>query len=214
MLTLTKRIVIAGISTVLMFSIYTFIALTGMEAGVSLDLLTELDTMIPFIPEMVWVYVSYIPLLLYGLLKAEEKPLFYGITSAMVVSVVIASGMFLAFPAIYPRPDILFQTDNITMLAMWLVYYFDNPINCFPSLHVALSWVIALFYKRHKKPTRFVLMFWALAISVSVLFVKQHFLLDVGFGYVVASFSYWFVTRFYSVVGVRVEEKAKKILKK
>ena len=208
-MTLTKRLIIAGMSTSLMFALYTIISFLGMENGIILQLLTEMDTMIPFVPEMVWIYVSYIPLLIYGLLKAEGEHLFYGITAAMIVSVSIASYLFLSLPSIYPRPEIQYQTENITMWVMFVVYLLDNPINCFPSLHVTLSWVIALFYRRHRKPERFLLMTWALLISISVLFVKQHFLLDVGFGYVVASFSYWIVTRFYSVIGVRVGEVIK-----
>jgi len=74
-----------------------------------------------------------------------------------------------------------------------LMYSVDARWNAFPSLHVANPWLVSLLALRERRvaPVSVTLLAVALAISVSTLLIRQHYLLDVlgGFALAVLVFS-------------------------
>ncbi|MDO8677301.1 MAG: phosphatase PAP2 family protein, partial [Acidobacteriota bacterium] len=64
------------------------------------------------------------------------------------------------------------------------------PYNHFPSLHVALSW-LAVFASQVSRRSRVGLGVLAAGISVSTVFVKQHYIVDVLYGCALAWVAWW-----------------------
>jgi membrane-associated phospholipid phosphatase len=86
---------------------------------------------------------------------------------------------FLFFPTAYPRP-LYPEVDNILVAgAMKFIAVADNPNNCFPSMHIALtgvsSWAIRFLSRR----LHLLFWLWTLTIYVSTLTTKQHYFLDI-----------------------------------
>jgi membrane-associated phospholipid phosphatase len=71
-----------------------------------------------------------------------------------------------------------------------MLYGSDPPYNCFPSLHVAHSFVSAVTVHRvHRGVGRWAVVCASL-VAVSTLFTKQHYVLDVIAGMLLAGVAY------------------------
>ena len=56
-----------------------------------------------------------------------------------------------------------------------MVYAFDTPYNCFPSIHVGHSFVSALVCYRVDRRVGFTALIVATLVGLSTLFIKQHY---------------------------------------
>ena len=114
---------------------------------------------------------------------------FYSYFALQSVSVMI----FYLWPTTYPR-DLFPLPDDlgaITHFAFSTLRTTDTPANCCPSLHVSsvyLSTFIFLSDQRKKFPFFFI---WGTAIVFSTLTTKQHYLIDVISGFMMAVITYW-----------------------
>ncbi|MEM9195907.1 MAG: phosphatase PAP2 family protein, partial [Myxococcota bacterium] len=115
----------------------------------------------------------------------------------MVLCTTVCGFFFLFFPTTYPRA--LYPLDPTDPWAAELlsIRSSDSPTNCFPSLHVALAWGIALCWsaflqRRISKALPFV---WAVLVTATTLTTKQHYLVDVPAGFVVGVLSYVVLSR-------------------
>jgi membrane-associated phospholipid phosphatase len=79
---------------------------------------------------------------------------------------------------------------GVDLLALRVAYSIDPPYNCFPSLHVAYAFVSALTCSRVHRGVGFVALLWAVLIAVSTVFTKQHYVLDVIGGGLIAWVAY------------------------
>jgi membrane-associated phospholipid phosphatase len=73
---------------------------------------------------------------------------------------------------------------------MWIL---DAPRNCFPSLHVAISYMVAFFVLQKSKSMGWVFLTWATLITLSTLTTKQHFIVDVIGGMITSTGVFWIV---------------------
>lgn len=158
---------------------------------------TPMDDKIPFmeifvIPYLLWfVYMgvlgfyfffwekeSFIKMMLFEML---------GMTAFLMISFVYPNGLNL-------RPDI-FPRKNIFVDLVKLVYYKDTATNVFPSIHVFNS--IGIFctvenspsLKEKRKIHLFALVITLLIIA-STMLIKQHSVIDVFGGIIMAAYSY------------------------
>ena len=77
--------------------------------------------------------------------------------------------------------------------AVWglrFLYQADPPYNCFPSLHVAHSFVSALACWRVHRGVGIAATFCAALVGLSTLYTKQHYILDVLAGILLAAIAY------------------------
>ncbi|EEF61879.1 phosphatase PAP2 family protein [Pedosphaera parvula] len=147
----------------------------------------DAELAIPFVPEMVVIYMSIYLLFLavpFILRRCEEI-----LALAMTLNLVVLVGGigFLLFPAelAYAVPKNIGYLPGMFRLADAL----NLTYNLMPSLHVALSVVcIGAFALRIAGIGKVLLWSWAIAIAASTLLTHQHHLLDVltGFGLGVA----------------------------
>lgn len=151
-----------------------------------IDISLPIDRQIPVLPIFVIPYLSFIPILFVVvpaiLWRKPEEFKRFGLV--VLVTQMILNVLYLLVPATLVRPSIS-GSDPFTVLLRDLVWQFDEPINTFPSNHVALSVVAILtlgFISGWRKYR--LLQVWLLLVCASTLFVHQHVVLDV-FGGVV-----------------------------
>ena len=156
-----------------------------LQGGVALKL--PLDLIIPIlpgwaIPYSLWM-ISWFWLSLWAALKMPAD-LFKSYTTATLIVILSAMVVFTVFPTYVDRLPVQgsgFGTDVLR----W-VYSNDGLYCAFPSGHIYLATLTALFYSRwHPRST----WFWSiilLIIACSTLFTGQHYILDVVGGLVFA----------------------------
>jgi len=170
---------IAGISALYGIVGYTNYQLTPTSRYY--DLTSSLDLMIPFQLTFAWPYLFYyvllgVPLFI-RLPRAQMLRLWKNLAWASAVSAVL----FLLIPTFPPRPD---DIQNLNGLSAWIIkwiYLIDPPSNCFPSLHVLHSFLLAISYYQFAKTRKWGILFLLMATGVAfaTVFIKQHYILDV-----------------------------------
>ena len=134
---------------------------------------------IPFLPQLVWAYLSMYLLFLLPLflLPPERMPI---LGRQLIAGSVISAAIFLLLPAElgFPRQlpggapyDAIFAG----------IFGVDRPYNLVPSLHVIFSTAIALACADVVRPAlRIALLAWLVVIVASTVLVHQHHLIDVA----------------------------------
>ena len=166
------------------------------------DFLTAVDQLIPFVPEFIWIYHTMVPVfLITTILLIKRKDVFYTAFLSILLATVVMNLFYVYLPVSYPR-EIWQPTDmSASSVFVELTRQIDGSNNAFPSGHVTLSWLLTLlvgltsFAKKHKW-TQYIYVLWASLISVSTLVLKQHFMVDVFSGVILATLCYFLVKRF------------------
>lgn len=140
------------------------------------DLSIPLDSMIPFWPSWIWIYLSVLPFFLYAALTLNP-PLFHLTLKRVVTAHVLSYPFFMLIPSDYPR-NLALDPDTFYGWGYGLMHSIDQPNNTFPSLHVSLTWVIMHQLTKNGMPAWFAYGY-ACVISVSTLITKQHYSVDV-----------------------------------
>jgi membrane-associated phospholipid phosphatase len=128
-------------------------------------------------------------LILLPVVVVRPEKLFKRTLQAYVMMMVIAYAGFLLYPTIAPRPANV-NAEGFFAWCLRLTYSLDTRYNCFPSLHVANSFVSALACYRVHKKVGIAAMLWSALIAVSTLFTKQHYVVDVIGGTMMALLAY------------------------
>jgi membrane-associated phospholipid phosphatase len=98
--------------------------------------------------------------------------------------------VFVLYPTTAPRPDHVARY-GFAAWGLRTLYAADPPYNCFPSLHVAHSFVSALACGRINRRVGQGAAVCAGLVALSTLFTKQHYILDViaGIGLACAGYA-------------------------
>lgn len=143
------------------------------------------DAAIPFVPEAVFVYLLFFPFFMLATFTAPLDEWRRGVVACLIAAA-WGFGCFLVLPASIPRPDPSSVGGPAGLLMRWL-HDIDDSHNTFPSLHVAFTWIACMGF-RHLRSS-LLLIAVAVAISASTLFLKQHTLLDLTGGGLLAGVS-------------------------
>lgn len=145
-----------------------------------------LDGLIPLRPEWSLVYGSvYLFLILLPVLVVRQEEHIRRTVRAYLTVWLTAYVFFVIYPTVAPRP----QEVNGEGFAVWgllALYGSDPPYNCFPSLHVAHSFVSALTIHRLHRRLGDITLVCASLVGLSTLFTKQHYVADVIAGFLLA----------------------------
>lgn len=149
-----------------------------------------LDRWLPLLPSWALVYGAlYLFLILLPVLVLQQDELIRRTVRAYLAVWIVSFVSFLLYPTVAPRPDELLG-DGFAVWGLRFLYGADAPYNCFPSLHVAHSFVSALAcYRVNRGLGRFALV-CAVLVAVSTLLIKQHYVVDVVVGAVLAWVAY------------------------
>lgn len=146
-----------------------------------------IDDKIPFtkcfiIPYYIWFLLIFaIPYYLYK----KDKDLLSKYIISYVVCAIVATIIFTVYPSTVARPDYL-PNNNILNIMVNIIYWVDNPpINCFPSMHCAISMLFILTIsnsKQTKLHNKIIIILISILIMASTLYTKQHVFIDLVSG--------------------------------
>ncbi len=148
-----------------------------------------LDRAVPLQPAWVLAYASQWVFSFLPVFVVRGVPLRRRVVLAYLAIVTIAYTGFLLYPTVAPRPSHV-PGDGFVAWTLRAIYDTDPPYNCFPSLHVAYSWLAALVAYHVHRGLGLTALLWAVVISLSTLFTKQHYVLDVVAGVAMAYAAY------------------------
>jgi membrane-associated phospholipid phosphatase len=164
-------------------------------------LLGGLDDAIPFVPEMVIFYrflfygMVILTMLYFAFIEYRKG---YALGWSLVLINAVAIVIYIIFPvSTYQWRQVLIpQLDlsNFWQAQVYSIYTTDTPLNCFPSLHAAVSTICFYAWYEYSKArpslatkivavAAFVI---AAGIILSTMFIKQHYIVDEIAGIVLA----------------------------
>ena len=175
------------------FIVYTWIA-GFADSWKHYNLELAFDRAVPIIPEFVSVYlgcylfwiVNYILIARQG----EEKCIRFA--TADILSRLICCGFFLLLPTTNVRPVI--EGNGIWEQLLRFVYTVDAPTRLFPSIHCLVSWFCYIGIRGNKKIPgwyRIWSLICAILIFISTQVTKQHYIVDVFGGVIIAELTYY-----------------------
>lgn len=153
------------------------------------DISVSLDARIPFVPPFIVIYVlAYVQWVVgYIIIARDSEELCYRVLSGEMISKLICCAFFLALPTSMVRPEVT-GTDIFSRLTR-LIYSLDTPDNLFPSIHCVESWLCfrgAIRAKKVGKAYKAANLIFTLLVFASVVLVKQHLVVDIISGLLVA----------------------------
>lgn len=150
---------------------------------------TPIDSYLSFnkffiVPYTMWyVYVGIF--LIYFLIFDGDK--FWSLLTSMVIGVLVCYAIFYIIPTTVARPTII-NKDLFSEMVKF-IYKRDKPYNCFPSIHVLHTMFITIYVNQveeFNKMTKVLSNILAVFIILSTMLIKQHVLLDVAAGILLA----------------------------
>jgi membrane-associated phospholipid phosphatase len=152
----------------------------------SVPLLTPADRLVPLRPRSLWLYLSFVPFCLAAIHDVRSIPRMVRMMACLMIATLVSYRSFLLFPSSYPRPDV--DVADPGLAGAWRsLRAIDLPGNTFPSVHVGHAFLLALMLApelpEEEAEARIL---WATLISLSTLTTKQHYLVDIAGGIVVA----------------------------
>lgn len=162
------------------------------------DLSGAWDRRIPFVP---WTVVIYLGCYFfwagnYVMGCRQEEETAYRFISADLLAKLVCLGCFLALPTTNTRPVI--EGHSVFEEAMRMLYRMDAADNLFPSIHCLTSWFCYIAVRSSGRVPgwyKTASLLTAVSICVSTLTTKQHVLIDVFAGVLLAEGSYFFVKK-------------------
>ena len=147
------------------------------------DVSTPWDHRIPLTPAWVWIYALNIPMPMALILSTKSGQDYAELAAGFSLICLVAFAVFMVFPVTAEglRPETVGSGWSNWGLSVY--YAVDGQGNCLPSLHVSLCCYSGLWglchFRRLSGVAYFIL---GLAISVSTMLVKQHWIADVVSG--------------------------------
>ena len=145
-----------------------------------------LDDQIPFceyfvIPYVIW-YPFWILMVLYTV--AFDVPAFIKFMKYMMMTLSLALFIYLFWPSGHDMWPEKFPRENFFTWIVGLIYKADHPTNICPSEHVSTAFgvVMAAYSTKRLSTKKWMIYFWteAILVAFSVVFIKQHSIIDVA----------------------------------
>lgn len=159
-----------------------------------------IDKKIPALPYFALIYVLWFPLIAIfpiSLFK-EAKNLYELYVICWIIDIVISVIIYLAYPTTCTRPKDLENIKGGWMLR--ILYKFSyKGLNCSPSMHCSIStlvFIFALAASTMPINLRIIYSTTALGIILSTLFTKQHVLIDLVTGVLLALVIFLILSQF------------------
>jgi membrane-associated phospholipid phosphatase len=175
---------------------YIFIGEMARERTLHIPALA-LDRVVPLQPAWALVYGPlYLFLILLPVFVVRQQEQIRRTVFAYLTVWMVAYVCFLLYPTTASRPDKVIG-EGFAVWGLRFLYSSDSPYNCFPSLHVAHSFVSALTCHRVNRGVGLAATLGAALVGVSTLYTKQHYVADVIAGVFLACVAYVVFLRSY-----------------
>jgi membrane-associated phospholipid phosphatase len=182
--------------------VMTFLIVNTIERG-GYDIRCKWDDYIAFIPIFVipyflwYLYILVVGFVFYMKSKNDLRKMLLMVNICMAIAVII----YIVFPNYQSLRPTAYASG---FFSQWvrLLQQGDSPSSVCPSLHVAVSVVLyyavanSVCFKDNFKIKTSAL-FLTILISISTVFIKQHSIVDVVFGFLLGVVAYVFVYKFY-----------------
>ena len=158
-----------------------------------------LDRALPLMPAWALVYGAlYLFLILLPIFVVrQDEQIRRTVFAYLLIWITAYVFFFVIYPTAAPRPAKVIG-EGFAVWGLSALYSSDPPYNCFPSLHVAHSFVSALTSYRVHRSLGIVATICATLVALSTLFTKQHYILDVIAGVFLAFVAYAIFLRNYA----------------
>ena len=140
---------------------------------------------IPLVPFMIIPYMSIDLFFFAAPFLCTSRRELWALGWRLTAAILIAAFFFITFPlhVAFPREPV----DSIFAPVFEFLWSFDQPYNAFPSLHIALAFILRWTYHRHVASNwRWLFHTWFVLVSVSTLLTHQHQVIDTVGGLILA----------------------------
>ena len=185
------------IPMVVLFSIIPLYLFIGTELIPAYTLHTpelELDRAISLWPAWSVMYGSLFLAVLLPIFVIHQQELIRRTVLAFLLIWLFSYACFIAYPTVSLRPATV-AGDGFFIWTLQIIYDSDIRYNCFPSLHVAQCLLAALACYRVHRGVGIAAVFWAFLVGLSTLYTKQHYIVDVIAGLLLAYIAYYLLLR-------------------
>ena len=153
------------------------------------SLSTPLDEMIPVRSAWTVVYVAAFAtwFITIAWIMPESKRHAYRLCGVYTIIMIASLICFLAYPVTIQRPEI--TEGGVFNDLLRLIYSLDSPTDLCPSLHVVLNyvcWRCTLDCRKIPKWYQWFNLVFLIPVCLSILFVKQHFVVDIAVALIVS----------------------------
>lgn len=161
-----------------------------------------IDDHIPLVTWMIVFYVfSYVFWVVgFVIIGRENKETCYEMLSGEMIAKAMCLVFFFAVPTeMVDWPSGQFEINNVFDWGTQFIYDMDEPNNLFPSIHCLESWVVTRGAFRCKKPHKWYRVYCVvimLGIFASTVLVRQHVVVDIVGGILVAELGLALAKRF------------------
>ena len=160
------------------------------------DFSLPIDEQIPFLSFFIIFYIgAYLQWgFSYVFHFGKSRSLCTRLASADIVAKAVAAAFFVFLPSTMVRPTL---EGGFFDFLVSIIYFFDEPLNLFPSLHCTVSWLCfrSALSIRRELPVAYVWgqLVFTLFVFASTVFVKQHVFVDIIGGVVLAELA-WLIS--------------------
>lgn len=158
---------------------------------------TNFDKNFPFVKYFIYIYNSWYPFLFISLYKLynNDKKTYKRFYIATLISIIIGNIIFIIYPTTIERAN--FIVNDLSSYILDLTYKLDTPVNCLPSMHCMLCFIISystLSSNLKAKDKTFIIIY-SILIILSTLFVKQHVIYDIISSYIISIICYYLLSK-------------------
>lgn len=160
------------------------------------DFSLPIDEQIPFLSFFIIFYIgAYLQWgLSYIFHFGKSRSLCTRLAAADIMTKAVAAAFFVLLPSTIVRPTL---DGGFFDFLVSIIYFFDEPLNLFPSLHCTVSWLCfrSALSIRRELPRAYV---WgqlvlSLLVFASTVFIKQHVFIDIVGGVALAELA-WLIS--------------------
>lgn len=196
--TIGKIIPKHGFFSVIFCFVFNSFIYTGTQIIMSkanhFDLTTPADNAIPFEPVWAIIYLGCFLFwaINYILITRQKKEEWFQFATGDYLSRIICGFFFVLLPTTNVRPEVV--GNGFPEQLVRFVYSMDAPTNLFPSIHCLVSWMCFVGIRGRKYIPKWYQIFscvFAIAVFASTLFTKQHYIIDVIVGAILAEICYY-----------------------
>ncbi len=147
---------------------------------------SRFDAYVPLVPAFVLPYAFFFPFIAIAIAALWNTPYITPFLAALSIAKAGAMLFWYVVPNGVARPNI----DPVTWLHKALIFFYrhDKDTNAFPSSHVFISLLCAYFLALAHPAHAFASWFAGTLITLSTVFTKQHYVVDIlggiGMGFV------------------------------
>jgi len=145
---------------------------------------TRLDRSLPTIPSAIWLYALYYVLVMLPMFAVRRVRELVEVLAAYLVVTVLAWIVYALWPVRMEYPHLVCA--GVSCEVLMRLWAMDMGVNVMPSLHAAHSALAAAIFVSYRSRVWPLMVAGATAVSVAAVLTRQHYVLDIPAGILLA----------------------------